>query len=93
MIVETNRADYNIFPYKHLGAKDVVIQQPLTLRVRIKTGMGTAKTPCYKSSIFSAETAKSQIGVCNKLFHTSSLSIITGHKAYFEFWINPFFRI
>jgi len=61
MVVETDRADYNISPYKHLGAKDVLIQHPLTLGVRIKTGMGTAKTPCYKTSIFSAETAKGRL--------------------------------
>jgi len=30
-----------------------------------------AKTPCYKTSIFLAETAKSHIGVCNKLFQSS----------------------
>jgi len=89
MFVETNRNGYNIFPYKHLSAKRVVIQHPLTMGVRIKTGMGTAKTLCYKTSIFLAETAKSHIRVCNKLFQTFRFFNYHRTQSYFlnfEFW-------
>jgi len=51
----------------------------------IKTGMGIAKTPCYKTSLFSAETAKRHIEVYDKLLHAAHSFNYRGTQGIFSF--------
>jgi len=59
IVVETNKMDYNILPYKHLAAKRMIIQHFLTSGVRIKTDRGMAKnTVLLKLNLFSRNSKK-----------------------------------